>query len=113
MEIWCRKRIPVEGNFGQTYDSLNQSIHGLYGEFSANIDIKVGGRGAGEGEEQRGAEGREGGRSRGTRQEEGQVRGPGQGVRVWKRGGVMPAWGWRQTVSTSVGAGKQDSHRGW
>lgn len=59
MEIWCRKRIPVEGNFGQTYDSLNQSIHGLYGEFSANIDIKVGGRGAGEGEEQRGAEGRE------------------------------------------------------
>lgn len=61
MEIWCRKRIPVEGNFGQTYDSLNQSIHGLYGEFSANIDIKVGGRGAGEGEEQRGAEGREGG----------------------------------------------------
>ncbi|KAK7796117.1 hypothetical protein U0070_013771 [Myodes glareolus] len=40
MEIWCRKRIPVEGNFGQTYDSLNQSIHGLYGEFSANIDIK-------------------------------------------------------------------------
>lgn len=49
----------MEGNFGQTYDSLNQSIHGLYGEFSANIDIKVGGRGAGEGEEQRGAEGRE------------------------------------------------------
>ncbi|CAO2598865.1 E3 ubiquitin-protein ligase DCST1 [Lemmus lemmus] len=40
MEIWCHKRIPVEGNFGQTYDSLNQSIHGLYGEFSANIDIK-------------------------------------------------------------------------
>ncbi|XP_051012883.1 E3 ubiquitin-protein ligase DCST1 [Acomys russatus] len=40
MEVWCHKRIPVEGNFGQTYDSLNQSIHGLYGEFSANIDIK-------------------------------------------------------------------------
>ncbi|XP_055478409.1 E3 ubiquitin-protein ligase DCST1 [Psammomys obesus] len=40
MQIWCYKRIPVEGNFGQTYDSLNQSIHGLYGEFSANIDIK-------------------------------------------------------------------------
>ncbi|XP_042135317.1 E3 ubiquitin-protein ligase DCST1 isoform X1 [Peromyscus maniculatus bairdii] len=40
IEIWCHKRIPVEGNFGQTYDSLNQSIHGLYGEFSANIDIK-------------------------------------------------------------------------
>ncbi|XP_008852773.1 E3 ubiquitin-protein ligase DCST1 isoform X1 [Nannospalax galili] len=40
MEIWCRKRIPVEGNFGQTYDSLNQSIHDLDGEFSVNIDIK-------------------------------------------------------------------------
>ncbi|KAM4861775.1 E3 ubiquitin-protein ligase DCST1 [Thomomys bottae] len=40
MDVWCRKRIPVEGNFGQTYDSLNQSIHGLNREFSANIDIK-------------------------------------------------------------------------
>nr|XP_012623343.1 DC-STAMP domain-containing protein 1 isoform X3 [Microcebus murinus]XP_012623344.1 DC-STAMP domain-containing protein 1 isoform X3 [Microcebus murinus] len=40
MEFWCRSRIPVEGNFGQTYDSLNQSIHGLDGEFSANIDLK-------------------------------------------------------------------------
>lgn len=43
MEVWCFKRIPVEGNFGQTYDSVNQSIHGLSGEFSAHIDIKVGG----------------------------------------------------------------------
>lgn len=60
MEIWCYKRIPVEGNFGQTYDSLNQSIHGLYGEFSANIDIKVGGRGVGQGEKQIGS--RRGGR---------------------------------------------------
>ncbi|XP_004436185.1 PREDICTED: DC-STAMP domain-containing protein 1 [Ceratotherium simum simum] len=40
MEVWCRSRIPVEGNFGQTYDSLNQSIHGLSGEFSATIDLK-------------------------------------------------------------------------
>ncbi|XP_027776828.2 E3 ubiquitin-protein ligase DCST1 isoform X2 [Marmota flaviventris] len=40
MEVWCRSRIPVEGNFGQTYDSLNQSIRGLDEEFSANIDIK-------------------------------------------------------------------------
>lgn len=32
----------MEGNFGQTYDSLNQSIHDLDAEFSANIDIKVG-----------------------------------------------------------------------
>lgn len=45
MGVWCRSRIPVEGNFGQTYDSLNQSIHGLSGEFSATIDLKVGGRG--------------------------------------------------------------------
>ncbi|XP_037589017.1 E3 ubiquitin-protein ligase DCST1 [Cebus imitator] len=44
MEVWCRNRIPVEGNFGQTYDSLNRSIHGLDGEFSANIDLKVGGK---------------------------------------------------------------------
>ncbi|XP_025219290.1 E3 ubiquitin-protein ligase DCST1 isoform X2 [Theropithecus gelada] len=40
MEVWCRNRIPVEGNFGQTYDTLNQSIHDLDGEFSANIDFK-------------------------------------------------------------------------
>ncbi|KAK2503123.1 hypothetical protein MC885_014967 [Smutsia gigantea] len=40
MEVWCRSRIPVEGNFGQTYDSLNQSIHSLEGEFSATIELK-------------------------------------------------------------------------
>ncbi|XP_006775726.1 PREDICTED: DC-STAMP domain-containing protein 1 isoform X2 [Myotis davidii] len=40
MEIWCRSRIPVEGNFGQTYDSVNQSIHGLGGDFSATINLK-------------------------------------------------------------------------
>ncbi|XP_017723250.1 PREDICTED: DC-STAMP domain-containing protein 1 isoform X2 [Rhinopithecus bieti] len=40
MEVWCRNRIPVEGNFGQTYDTLNQSIRGLDEEFSANIDFK-------------------------------------------------------------------------
>uniref|UniRef100_A0A8C6D908 DC-STAMP domain containing 1 n=1 Tax=Moschus moschiferus TaxID=68415 RepID=A0A8C6D908_MOSMO len=40
MEVWCLSRIPVEGNFGQTYDSLNQSIHGLEGEFSATINLK-------------------------------------------------------------------------
>ncbi|KAM6217592.1 E3 ubiquitin-protein ligase DCST1 isoform 2-T2 [Rhynchocyon petersi] len=40
MEIWCRNRIPVEGNFGQTYDSLNQSVHSLTGEFSASINLK-------------------------------------------------------------------------
>ncbi|XP_040855302.1 E3 ubiquitin-protein ligase DCST1 [Ochotona curzoniae] len=40
MGVWCRSRIPVEGNFGQTYDSLNQSVRGLDREFSADIDIK-------------------------------------------------------------------------
>ncbi|XP_006895886.1 PREDICTED: DC-STAMP domain-containing protein 1 [Elephantulus edwardii] len=40
MEIWCQNRIPVEGNFGQTYDSLNQSINSLAGEFSASINLK-------------------------------------------------------------------------
>ncbi|XP_059944089.1 E3 ubiquitin-protein ligase DCST1 [Mesoplodon densirostris] len=40
MEVWCRSRIPVEGNFGQTYDSLNQSIRSLEGEFSATINLK-------------------------------------------------------------------------
>ncbi|XP_004693698.1 PREDICTED: DC-STAMP domain-containing protein 1 [Condylura cristata] len=40
MGIWCNKRLPVEGNFGQTYDSLNKSVRGLDGEFSANIDLK-------------------------------------------------------------------------
>uniref|UniRef100_A0A7N5P3D9 E3 ubiquitin-protein ligase DCST1-like n=1 Tax=Ailuropoda melanoleuca TaxID=9646 RepID=A0A7N5P3D9_AILME len=40
MEVWCRRRIPVEGNFGQTYDSLNQSIHDLEGDFSATIELK-------------------------------------------------------------------------
>ncbi|XP_066118048.1 E3 ubiquitin-protein ligase DCST1 isoform X3 [Saccopteryx bilineata] len=40
MEVWCRSRIPVEGNFGQTYDSVNQSIQSLDGEFSATIDFK-------------------------------------------------------------------------
>lgn len=45
MEVWCRHRIPVEGNFGQTYDSLNQSVHDLDGDFSATIELKVGSMG--------------------------------------------------------------------
>ncbi|XP_045839254.1 E3 ubiquitin-protein ligase DCST1 [Meles meles] len=40
MEVWCRHRIPVEGNFGQTYDSLNQSVHDLDRDFSATIELK-------------------------------------------------------------------------
>lgn len=44
MGVWCRNRIPVEGNFGQTYDSLNQSVQGLEQEFSASIEFRVGGQ---------------------------------------------------------------------
>ncbi|XP_049637562.1 E3 ubiquitin-protein ligase DCST1 [Suncus etruscus] len=40
MGVWCRNRIPVEGNFGQTYDSLNQSVQGLEQEFSASIEFR-------------------------------------------------------------------------
>ncbi|XP_016076856.1 PREDICTED: DC-STAMP domain-containing protein 1 [Miniopterus natalensis] len=40
MEVWCRNRIPVEGNFGQTYDSVNKSIHGLDDDFRANINYR-------------------------------------------------------------------------
>ncbi|XP_039107408.1 E3 ubiquitin-protein ligase DCST1 isoform X2 [Hyaena hyaena] len=40
MGVWCRSRIPVEGNFGQTYESLNQSVRELDGEFSATIDLR-------------------------------------------------------------------------
>lgn len=70
MGVWCRSRIPVEGNFGQTYDSLNQSIRDLGGEFSATIDLKVGGR------EILGVEG--GRRAQGTGPEDRQVTGTGK-----------------------------------
>lgn len=53
MGVWCRNRIPVEGNFGQTYDSLNQSVQGLEQEFSASIEFRVGGQ-VGEGVEEAG-----------------------------------------------------------
>ncbi|XP_038624420.1 E3 ubiquitin-protein ligase DCST1 [Tachyglossus aculeatus] len=39
MGPWCRNRIPVEGNFGQTYDSVNDSVNGLGSEFSARVEI--------------------------------------------------------------------------
>lgn len=83
MEIWCRKRIPVEGNFGQTYDSVNQSIHGLSGDFSAHIDIKVGGQGMEEGEVQTpgGEEGRHPGQDQSRQKDKREAQG--QGVCVW------------------------------
>ena len=55
----------MEGNFGQTYDSLNQSIRGLEGEFSATINLKVGGA-SGEGGGRQGVGG--GHRDRGLRE---------------------------------------------
>lgn len=118
MEIWCHKRIPVEGNFGQTYDSVNQSIHGLSGEFSANIDIKVGGQGVEEGEVQTGNRGvgEEGipariKAGRRTRERE-------EVSEWWNRpacGTYLSGLGMNgqchEMVSIDVGAGKQDCHR--
>ncbi|KAM8986117.1 E3 ubiquitin-protein ligase DCST1 isoform 1-T2 [Ara ararauna] len=37
MNSWCRDKIPVEGNFGQTYDMVNSSISNLSQEFSASV----------------------------------------------------------------------------
>nr|XP_015199898.1 PREDICTED: DC-STAMP domain-containing protein 1 isoform X1 [Lepisosteus oculatus] len=37
MTPWCRERIPVEGNFGQTYDKLNASIESLGDGFSTTV----------------------------------------------------------------------------
>lgn len=39
--IWCRDRIPVEGNFGQTYDKVNASVNHLQQDFSAQLVIQV------------------------------------------------------------------------
>jgi len=38
---WCREEIPVEGNFGQTFDKLNLSIDLLSREFSAELVLEV------------------------------------------------------------------------
>ncbi|XP_061224850.1 E3 ubiquitin-protein ligase DCST1-like isoform X2 [Neopsephotus bourkii] len=37
MNSWCRDKIPVEGNFGQTYDMVNNSVSNLSQEFSASV----------------------------------------------------------------------------
>lgn len=96
MEVWCRSRIPVEGNFGQTYESLNQSVRELDGEFSATIDLRVGGGGCGlgGGREGRGHAGGCPGRAgRGVGAERGScqlTRAPGSSTRPT---GVRGPWG--------------------
>ncbi|XP_027641643.2 E3 ubiquitin-protein ligase DCST1 [Falco peregrinus] len=40
MQTWCQDRIPVEGNFGQMYDMVNNSVDSLSQEFTANIVIQ-------------------------------------------------------------------------
>ncbi|KAM6112536.1 E3 ubiquitin-protein ligase DCST1 [Phoenicopterus ruber ruber] len=37
MHGWCSDRIPVEGNFGQMYDQVNNSVGNLSQEFSARV----------------------------------------------------------------------------
>ncbi|XP_040395233.1 E3 ubiquitin-protein ligase DCST1 isoform X2 [Cygnus olor] len=37
MHSWCWDRIPVEGNFGQMYDMLNNSVNNLSQHFSAKV----------------------------------------------------------------------------
>ncbi|XP_028837891.1 E3 ubiquitin-protein ligase DCST1 [Denticeps clupeoides] len=40
MTPWCREKIPVEGNFGQTFDKLNDSIERLGEDFSTNVVLQ-------------------------------------------------------------------------
>ncbi|XP_071759838.2 DC-STAMP domain-containing protein 1 [Centroberyx gerrardi] len=40
MTPWCRQQIPVEGNFGQTFDQLNRSIDLLSREFSSELVLQ-------------------------------------------------------------------------
>ncbi|XP_055066164.2 E3 ubiquitin-protein ligase DCST1 isoform X1 [Misgurnus anguillicaudatus] len=37
MSPWCTEKIPVEGNFGQTFDKLNYSINRLAEHFTTNV----------------------------------------------------------------------------
>lgn len=41
MTPWCKKQIPVEGNFGQLFDQLNLSINLLSREFSTSLTVQV------------------------------------------------------------------------
>ncbi|XP_042295667.1 E3 ubiquitin-protein ligase DCST1 isoform X2 [Sceloporus undulatus] len=40
MYTWCRDRIPVEGNFGQTYDRVSGSVDNLNQDFTATLAIQ-------------------------------------------------------------------------
>ncbi|XP_062821045.1 E3 ubiquitin-protein ligase DCST1 [Anolis carolinensis] len=40
MYTWCRDKIPVEGNFGQTYDRVNGSVDNLNQDFTATLVYK-------------------------------------------------------------------------
>ncbi|XP_050786966.1 E3 ubiquitin-protein ligase DCST1 [Gopherus flavomarginatus] len=40
MHTWCRDKIPVEGNFGQTYDKVNGSVAGISQDFSAQLVVQ-------------------------------------------------------------------------
>ncbi|XP_074927468.1 E3 ubiquitin-protein ligase DCST1 [Chelonoidis abingdonii] len=40
MHAWCRDKIPVEGNFGQTYDKVNGSVAGISQDFSAQLVVQ-------------------------------------------------------------------------
>ncbi|XP_040982080.1 E3 ubiquitin-protein ligase DCST1 isoform X4 [Aquila chrysaetos chrysaetos] len=42
MHSWCWDKIPVEGNFGQMYDLVNNSVSNLSQEFSASVVFQVG-----------------------------------------------------------------------
>ncbi|KAK2854959.1 hypothetical protein Q7C36_006828 [Tachysurus vachellii] len=40
MTPWCKDQIPVEGNFGQTFDKLSSSISKLGEQFTTNVFLK-------------------------------------------------------------------------
>uniref|UniRef100_A0A671LLW5 DC-STAMP domain containing 1 n=1 Tax=Sinocyclocheilus anshuiensis TaxID=1608454 RepID=A0A671LLW5_9TELE len=40
MTSWCTEKIPVEGNFGQTFDKLNDSINRLAEHFTTNVVLE-------------------------------------------------------------------------
>ncbi|KAM6967801.1 E3 ubiquitin-protein ligase DCST1 [Aplochiton taeniatus] len=46
MTPWCREQIPVEGNFGQTFDQLNESISAVSREFSTRLAMQSDQQGA-------------------------------------------------------------------
>ncbi|XP_063173269.1 E3 ubiquitin-protein ligase DCST1 [Candoia aspera] len=40
MNTWCQDKIPVEGNFGQTYDRVNGSVDSLNQDFTASVVVQ-------------------------------------------------------------------------